>query len=171
MTNFRRDPTWIADIIRDAGGTIVGKTRLQKIAFLLELAGLGVGYKFSYHYYGPYSSALENDATIAWAFDFVKRQDKTANWGGRYSIFSVDEKPNENGSRQQLASLASELDAVELELAATAALLSTEGFDDPWEETKNRKAEKATPERLAGAKEAYRKLLQIETPKKLPAIV
>jgi hypothetical protein len=32
-------PQKVADIIRDAGGKIVGRTRLQKIGYLLELLG------------------------------------------------------------------------------------------------------------------------------------
>ena len=33
-----------AEIVRDAGGHIVGRTRLQKIAYILEAAGLGGGF-------------------------------------------------------------------------------------------------------------------------------
>ena len=33
-------------IVSAADGEIVGRTRLQKAAFLLELAGLGSGYEF-----------------------------------------------------------------------------------------------------------------------------
>ena len=34
-----------AAIVRDAGGRIVGRTKLQKIAYLLELSGLGEGFR------------------------------------------------------------------------------------------------------------------------------
>ena len=37
----KRDTEKVAAIIRDAGGKIVGRTRLQKTGYLLELAGLG----------------------------------------------------------------------------------------------------------------------------------
>ena len=36
-------------IVSAADGEIVGRTRLQKAAFLLELAGLGSGYEFKYN--------------------------------------------------------------------------------------------------------------------------
>ncbi len=42
-----------AEIVRDVGGRIVGRTRLQKIAYLLELAGFGVGFRFEYRHFGP----------------------------------------------------------------------------------------------------------------------
>jgi hypothetical protein len=63
-----------------------------------------------------------------------------------------------------------EADAVELELAATAAYLATERFADPWLETASRKPIKATPERLENAKRLYQTLRQIPTPKRLPPI-
>jgi uncharacterized protein YwgA len=46
------------DIVRDASGRIVGRTRLQKIACLLELANEGEGFHFVYHHYGPYCEEL-----------------------------------------------------------------------------------------------------------------
>ena len=54
----KRDTDKVVAIVRDAGGTIVGRTRLQKTAYLLELAGLGEGFHFSYRHYGPYSEEL-----------------------------------------------------------------------------------------------------------------
>ena len=35
-------------IVAAADGELVGRTRLQKTAFLLELAGLGTGFEFKY---------------------------------------------------------------------------------------------------------------------------
>ena len=40
----KRDTDKVVAIVRDAGGTIVGRTRLLKTAYLLELAGLGEGF-------------------------------------------------------------------------------------------------------------------------------
>ena len=51
----KRDTEKVADIVRDAGGKIVGRTRLQKIGYLLELSGLGEGFSFDYRHYGPFS--------------------------------------------------------------------------------------------------------------------
>ena len=54
-----------ADIIRDAGGQIVGRTRLQKIAYLLEATGLGSGFEFEYRHYGPYSEQLADAVSVS----------------------------------------------------------------------------------------------------------
>lgn len=35
---------------------------LQKTIYLLDIAGMGLGYRFSYYIYGPYSSTLADDA-------------------------------------------------------------------------------------------------------------
>lgn len=163
-------PTEVARLVQDAGGTVVGKTRLQKIAYLLEIAGLGAGYQFSYHYYGPYSSDLDSDANIAWAFDLIHREDRSSNWGGSYSVFTTDSVNAADNARRQLAQMAVNVDAVILELAATAAFLSTT-HPDPWVETGNRKPDKATGDRISKAKSFLRELRKIETPNPLPNIV
>lgn len=163
-------PEEVARLVQDAGGNVVGKTRLQKIAYLLEITGLGSGYRFSYHYYGPYSSELDSDANIAWAFDLVHREDRNSNWGGSYSVFSTDEASVTESARSRLARMAVDVDAVVLELAATAAFLSST-HDDPWRETRDRKPEKATAERVLKAKSFLKELKQIETPIALPDIV
>src|SRR6516165_3729630 len=76
-----------AEIVRDAGGTIVGRTRLQKIGFFLEAAGLGSGFPFRYKHYGPYSEVLASAAQHAVALRLIKEQESVANWGGLYSTF------------------------------------------------------------------------------------
>jgi uncharacterized protein len=164
------EPKEVARLVEDAGGNVVGKTRLQKIAYLLEIAGLGAGYQFSYHYYGPYSSDLDSDANIAWAFDLVHREDRNSNWGGSYSVFSTDTAHAADNARRQLAQMAVNVDAVVLELAATAAFLSTT-HPDPWAETGNRKPDKATADRISKAKSFLGELRKIDTPRPLPNIV
>ena len=166
----------VAEIIRDSGGEIVGRVRMQKVAFFLELAGLGSGYKFSYHYYGPYSEALDTDSKIAWAFDKIQRADRQTSWGDSYSIFSVDNESIDTkcasiGPRQKLASIAASTDSVILELAATAAYLKTDGYDNPWEETRKRKPQETSKTRVDAAMKMYEELLTLDTPKELPDIL
>jgi uncharacterized protein YwgA len=66
----KHKPDWqkAAEIVRDAGGRIVGRTKLQKVAYLLELAGLGDGFQFEYRHYGPYSEDLAGAIQMANAF-------------------------------------------------------------------------------------------------------
>jgi uncharacterized protein YwgA len=163
-----------AEIIRDAGGEIVGRTRLQKVAYLLELVGLGDGFDFTYHHYGPYSEDLSQAVRLAVVFDDINECEGSANWGGRYSIYKYNGDVDSAvvGQRAAFAKQASSINAVELELAATAAYLkAVENSENPWGETERLKPEKATEERLAGAKEAYRRLSLLNVPNPLPAIV
>jgi uncharacterized protein len=157
-----------ADIVAAAGGQIVGRTKFQKIAYLLELAGLGNDFKFEYRHYGPYSEDLSDAVKIANAFGLVKEEERRAEWGGMYSIFSTDrEAPG--GQKATFTRTAATVGAIELELAATAAYLyAVERCTTPWEETKRRKPEKATPDRIQGAKEAYAQLRRLKAPKALP---
>ena len=169
--NQRREYERVVQIVSDAGGRVVGRTKLQKIAFLLEATGLGDGFPFEYRHYGPYSEELSSAARTAKLLGVLDEKEIATPWGGFYSIYSVSAGITENTARTQLAKIATGADAIELELAATAAFLASEGNNNPWGETAKRKPEKATETRLTGAKELYRRLQQIKTPKRLPAIV
>ena len=52
------DSMKIAAIIRDAGGEIVGRTRLQKVTYLLTVTGLEDRFSFAYKHYGPFSESV-----------------------------------------------------------------------------------------------------------------
>lgn len=85
-----RDPHLIATrIIRNADGELVGRTRLQKVAYLTQLAGFGDELEFEYRHYGPFSDDLARGMAIATAFGQVREVEKQADWGGRYSIFTL----------------------------------------------------------------------------------
>jgi hypothetical protein len=159
-----------AEIVRDAGGTIVGRTRLQKIGFFLEAAGLGSGFPFRYKHYGPYSEVLASAAQHAAALHLINEQESVANWGGLYSIFTSKIAGNPDPARIRFLELMRDADAVELELAATAVYLATERWADPWGETQRRKPDKASGGRLDRARSLYSKLSAIPTPHRLPAV-
>jgi uncharacterized protein len=165
-------PEKVADIVRNAGGRIVGRTRLQKLAYFLELVGVGDGFDFEYRHYGPYSEDLASAAQVADFLDFLNEDEVATSWGGSYSVFTTKEKVPTDiiDARLRIAQLAAKADSIALELAATAAFLATEGHEDPWEETARRKPEKAEESRLANAKSLYRSLMSIEVPKPLPNI-
>ena len=160
-----------AEMVRDAGGRIVGRTKLQKTAYLLSVTGLEEGLLFTYKHYGPYCEDLAAAAHDADLLGLLNETEQLASWGGTYSTYVVDEQPdpNANPARRHLAQEAAAADAVELELAATAVFLSREGYSDPWAETVRRKPEKAENGRIDKAKVLYRKLSAIETPKAWPA--
>jgi uncharacterized protein len=169
----KRDTEKVAAIIRDAGCRIVGRTRLQKIGYLLELTGLGEGFSFEYRHYGPYSEELASAARDANALGLLSEEEHQATWGGLYSIFTTRHAARSEDvdpSRIRLVRDAAAASAIELELAATAAFLADAGSRDPWGDTARFKPEKAQGGRLENAKMLYRQLQQIDTPKPLPRI-
>jgi uncharacterized protein len=162
----------VAAIVRDAGGRIVGRTRLQKIGFVLEAVGLGDGFPFKYKHYGPYSDELTAASRTAAVVGLIDETEHAASWGGSYSTFATNLPPDPEAAQARLR-LAQEMvraDAVELELAATALFLARSGTADAWAETSRRKPEKAAAGRLEGAKELYGRLRLIEAPTPLPQI-
>jgi uncharacterized protein YwgA len=161
-----------AAIVRDAGGQIVGRTRLQKIAFVLEAAGLGSGFPFRYKHYGPYSEQLTAASQRARVLGVMREIESVAAWGGVYSTFTatMPQDSNLDPARRRLAQEMVNADAVELELAATALFLSYESAPDPWGETEHRKPDKAANGRLDRAKQLYQRLRRIQTPQPLPEL-
>lgn len=166
-----------ARIVQDAGGELVGRTRLQKIAYLMQLAGFGDDFRFEYKHYGPYSEGLALAMEIAVALGPVKEEERLADWGGRYSVFRLGEhRDAPHSDRAKFVERAKQINAVELELAATAAyLFMTKGveglnFANPWEETRRRKPSKAAQGRLERAICAYNDLRNSKTIKQLPEL-
>lgn len=166
-----------AKIVQDAGGELVGRTRLQKIAFLLKLAGFGDEFSFEYRHFGPYSDELAEAMEIATVLGPVREVERVADWGGKYSIYSIQDGIETSSSeRVEFVRQAKKIDPVELELAATAAYLyvfdgigrSIEG--NPWQETKRRKPTKASDERISKAASAYEELCKLRTVTPLPTL-
>lgn len=78
----------LMQLIAAADGEIVGRVRLQKIAYLLEQSGLGAGLPFSYHHYGPYSRQLDEAIDAARALGMIEEQVKArAVDGAPFSVF------------------------------------------------------------------------------------
>lgn len=148
----------VAEVVHDAGGKIVGRTRLQKIAYLLTAAGLEDRFSFEYKHYGPYSEDLSQLSGVAKLLGYISEATSSTQWGGSYSTYTESTKSpidHSEEKRRSLAEAAAKADAVELELAATAVFLFLDGYKDPWAETARRKPEKISDGRLARAQSLY----------------
>ena len=168
----RKNARKVASIIRDAGGEVVGRTRLQKTDYLLEAVGCTEGFTFRYKNYGPFSEELALATSDAVHSGDVHESCRRAAWGGIYSIYRIDLRESSNGaaSRSDFAWHAATADAIELALAATAVFLSQDGYENPWEETERRKPPNSGEGRLQRAKVHLDGLREFEVPKPLPHI-
>ncbi len=164
-----------ARIVNEAGGRLVGRTRLQKVACLAKLAGLLDDFDFEYRHYGPFSEALAGSMDIAAGLRLVSEEEHRADWGGWYSVYSATDRtpPSGDDARQHFITEAAKIGPIALELAATAAYLNrVESLpaDQAWSETARRKPEKAAANRLAAARAGYEALRHLPTPIPLPEL-
>jgi hypothetical protein len=147
-------------------GRLVGKTRLQKTAYLLQLSGMEPVYDFDYHHYGPFSTELAEGAEIAVATGDLQAEDRPGPYDLPYTIFTTEERPQEaiNGlpidrAREILRTL-ERVPSVVLELAATMAFLAVNGTsrDQIAARVRSLKPRKATPDRLEAAEDLLREI-------------
>lgn len=177
MSEFGLEPHLVAArLVDEAGGQLVGRTRLQKVACLAKLAGFLDTFQFEYRHYGPFSEGLAGSMEIATGLHFVEEKEERTDWGGWYSIYRKTQTTpvGMDHDRRIFITKAAEIGPILLELAATAAFLhETEGLEAEaaWAETARRKSDKADAGRLELAKKAYKQLLKLSTPRPLPAIV
>lgn len=149
---------YVADILEAAGGRLVSRIRLQKIAYLLDQLGADSGFSYSYHHYGPYSRDLDNAILDAKAFDLVKEDyEHRKSDGARYSVFvrqnsaKAYQRVNDSRLRDVTRRLASH-DVTVLELAATAHWLEKVERVSDWKaEIRRRKGSKTENGRLEKA--------------------
>lgn len=154
----------VARLVANAGGKIVGRTRLQKISYVLEHLGLGEGFDFTYHHYGPFSESLSGAVKDADALNKISEKVELTQWGGKYSVFTTT-APADKGLpelKQKLISLMNKSDSVALELAATALFLFDEHGANAWNQTTALKPEKSDL-KLEDAKSLYKEMRDICT--------
>ncbi len=158
---------YVAAIICAAGGRLVSRIRMQKIAYLLDQLGTESGFDYQYHHYGPYSRDLDNAILDAIAFGLVEeKHEHRQSDGARYSVFEYkgDEpeacfKSLDDQKATESVKMFSETNVTVLELAATAHWLATvEKVADWKQEITRRKGPKTENGRLAEAQELLKKL-------------
>lgn len=148
--------SYVAKIVALNGGSIVGKTRLQKSAYFLEEFGVGNEFVFEYYYYGPYCDEISIGIDDAKALGYLALEWKTTRAGTEYAVFTSNSNFADDtidDKRKAVLEILAKYDSISIELAATADFLSKNGFEgDPWRETIKRKEDKSTSERVYKAK-------------------
>ena len=86
---------YLGAMVRLIGGEVVGKTRLQKTAYLLEAKGVGFrDVDFDYHNYGPFSSEVAFAAEDAESLGYLKTEERQGFHAIPYTVFrSTDQAP------------------------------------------------------------------------------
>lgn len=157
----------VVGLVAHNGGRLVGKTRLQKVAYLLDACGLKSGVDYEYHHFGPYSAEISSAADIAEVLGRLSSEEKPGFHSVPYVTYQTEEaKPARLGALSADAvserlSVMERYSAIVLELAATIHYLeNSEGFsaEGAQDEVKVRKSAKATADRLARANELLRRL-------------
>ena len=157
---------FVAALVKAAGGELVGRVRLQKIAYLLQKLGVeeADGLDWDYHHFGPYSREVESDIIFANLFDVVREERKPRAFDGAlYSIFKLGDKPGEaiepSDRMKELVQHLKDENSVVLELAATAHwLFDVEKVKDWEKEIRLRKTWKVEDGRLDKALELLAQL-------------
>ena len=157
---------YVSAIVRLAGGEIVGKTRLQKIAYLLQAKGSGFrDVEFDYHNFGPYSAELAFAAEDAESLGFLSMEERTGYHSVPYTVFRSTDCAARLDNCEEIKACKADLEvmsgysALVLELAATAIYLKRNGYaEDFWEEVRKRKSLKATQPRVRQAKKLLKQL-------------
>jgi uncharacterized protein YwgA len=155
----------VVEIVAAAGGELVSRIRLQKIAYLLDQLGIDSGFDYVYYHYGPFSRDLENAVLDAEAFGLIKEEEKRRTTdGAKYSIFKLENKNVkfkilEDNKLRVIARRLSNENVTVLELAATAHWLVTYERVSDWEsEIRRRKGAKNDGGRLEKAKSLLQEL-------------
>lgn len=157
----------VAAIVDSAGGKLVSRVRLQKIAYLLDQLGMESGFSYQYHHYGPYSRDLDNAILDAEAFGYVEETfERRQSDGARYSVFESRKVPKTNvfghldtNEVGQVIRKLADTNVTVLELAATAHwLAAVEKVPDWKKEIVRRKGPKTENNRLDKAIDLLRDL-------------
>jgi uncharacterized protein len=143
----------IAQVLAAANGEIVGRVRLQKIVYLLEQLGLGSGFRYTYHHYGPYSEdvfvATQREEFLDKS---ISETVSPSSYGGSYSVFKLvnNIQPTcvgllEVDNAREFTSKMMSVNSVVLELAATIHWLKEKERISDWRnELTSRKPNKAS---------------------------
>lgn len=151
----------VVDLIALNGSELVGRTRLQKGAYLLHRCGANFDLFFTYHHYGPYSFELAEGCLDACAEGRIEIEERPGRYRIRYAIFKLRKNAAPSG---RLGALSADealpflekirgVSDIVLELAATIVYFLEDGYDmkRAIAETKARKPLKANAASLARA--------------------
>ena len=158
----------VVDVVALAGGHLVGRTRMQKTIYLLDVLGLRSGASYYYYNFGPFSDEIADGISDSkFRGDLIEQTGHRMSDGSPFSIFKTNkgvEQVHEvgalpadkvKGALQRFASYNSTI----LELAATIHWLARiEKVPDWQNELVRRKGLKTQNGRMERAADLLREL-------------
>ncbi len=82
----------LVQVVALAGGTVVGKTRLQKMMYLLDQCGLNSGCRYNYHHCGPFSAQIAEAAEDACELNLLRYEEKPGFHAVPYGVYQLAKK-------------------------------------------------------------------------------
>jgi uncharacterized protein YwgA len=154
-------PDLIVDIVALSGGRLVGRTRMQKTAYLLDAKGMKSGAAYYYYNFGPFSDEVADGISDSkFVGSLVEKIGHRQTDGSPFSIFESGRPANQitalgNLKRSDAINILNRLSAASstvLELAATIHWLTfVEKVADWRTELKRRKGAKVDNGRMGKA--------------------
>lgn len=148
----------VVDIVALSGGRLVGRTRIQKIVYLLDAKGLKSGASYYYYNFGPFSDEVAAGVSDGkFGGSLVEKIGYRQSDGSPFSIFETDKRSRQVSQlghlniheARKLIDRLSSINSTVLELAATAHwLMVIEKVADWRTELKRRKGTKTEGGRI-----------------------
>ena len=155
-------------------GTINGRDVIQSATFLLEIAGVGYGFKFGCEFCSPFSEELEDSIRHAKALEEIEVINTITDWGVTNTTYKSNIPYQGNGGvddyYQVIVTKATQCIPKQLELATAAAYFQKIEVADPWGEVgilKTYDRENGTFEK---SQELYKELQSMPALANLPEI-
>lgn len=113
-------------LLSAAGNTVQGRKKLQKLAYICQIAGEPLGQSFTFHHYGVYSPTLADDIRAAASMQLIEEFD------GIGTVVTKLKKPVtvENTKGYALVKKLADKEARLLEVLTTILYLKSQGYED-----------------------------------------
>lgn len=151
----------VVDVVALSGGSLVGRTRMQKTIYLLDVVGLGSGASYYYYNFGPFSDEIADGISDSKFGGMLREQtEHRMSDGSPFSIFKTDKASEQihevgalpAGSVKKILQRFASCNSTVLELAATIHWLAKiEKVSDWPKELVRRKGSKTQNGRMERA--------------------
>ena len=153
---------------------IKGRGVLQSIAYLLEVAEVGYGFKFGHKYCSPFCEEVERGSRGAENMGDLEVEQIVTEWGVTKKTYKTSIPYRGTGAKDDdyhfIVNKAIACKEIQLDLVATAAYYQNIKINDPWGEIEDLKSYDHENGTLEKSQELYEELRSLPAFVKLPEI-